>query len=486
MQRIALAAAVLGLAWLGAWTSIVQAQEGAMVTGPEALMRVQSRLGYGPGPSSKQVDPRAWVAEQLDAAQLASQRKPWLPEEIAAIDSPLPSLFAQYRAEVAAFRASRPTAVEMEATPKQAMNREPTFPFSRQMVQGAAAWRMLACSRADLEPPVLARMTEFWFNHLNVYTGKGTVRPFIGHYVLNAIRPNALGRFEDLLLASARHPAMLYYLDQAQSVADGSPGANGQRRGLNENYARELMELHTLGAQGGYTQADVRQLARILSGWTVNPTDDSGFRFAERLHDQGTKVLMGQTFRSDSVREGEAAIRMLARHPATARRIALRLAEFFVADQPPARLVDHLAAVFTTSQGDIRVVMQALVDAPEFWQAGNRLFKTPVDYACSALAAAGGARDRSDIALSLAFLGGAGQPMHGWRTPDGYKTDAATWLAPEALTRRTDFALAVGRRGEDPSFLRPFVAPARWQRIASEPPNLRAGLLLASPEFMFK
>jgi uncharacterized protein (DUF1800 family) len=363
---------------------------------------------------------------------------------------------------------------------------ERAFPFSRQMVQGAAAWRMLACSRPELESPVLARMTEFWFNHLNVFAGKGTVRPFVGHYVLNVIRPHALGRFEDLLLASARHPAMLFYLDQAQSVAEGSPGANGQRRGLNENYARELMELHTLGAQGGYTQADVRQLARILTGWTVNPNDESGFRFAERLHEGGDKVLLGRTFRSAGVREGEEAIRMLARHPSTARRIALRLAEFFVADQPPPRLVERLAPVFSATQGDIRAVMQAMVDAPEFWQADNRLFKTPLDYACSALTASGGAQDRRDIALGLGFLGAAGQPVHGWRTPDGYKTDAATWMAPEALTRRTDFALAVGRRGEDPSFLRPFVDPARWQRISSEPPLLRAGLVLASPEFMFK
>ena len=177
---------------------------------------------------------------------------------------------------------------------------------------------------------------------------------------------------------------------------------------------------------------------------------------------------------------------MLARHSSTAKRVALRLAEFFVSDQPSPALVRHLASVFSATQGDIRAVMQALIESPDFWQADNRLFKTPLDYACSALTASGGAQDRRDIAMSLAFLGNAGQPMHGWRTPDGYKTDAATWLAPEALTRRTDFALAMGRRGEDPSFLQPFVEATRWKRIASEPPALRAGLLLASPEFMYK
>ncbi len=485
----------------------VLAQAGA--GGDPLGLRAQSRLGYGPSASMLQAgEPRTWATQQLELAALASRSSPSLAPELAVFNAPLPSLFAQFREERAARRdgqartavaPANPSAAAMAAPAAVAARPAPSvpgqpsmeagandYPFSQRMARAAAAWRVLSCSRPDLENPLLARMTEFWFNHLNVFAGKGSVRPFVGHYVVNVIRQHALGRFEDLLLASAKHPAMLFYLDQAQSVADGSTGPLGQSRGLNENYARELMELHTLGAQGGYSQADVRQLARILTGWTVDPNDGSGFRFAERLHDRGDKVLLGRRFSSGGIAEGEEAIRMLARHPSTARRVSQRLAEFFVADQPSAQLVNRLAGVFTSSQGNIKATMQALIESPEFWQAENRLFKTPLDYACSVMAAAGGVKDQRDVALTLGFLAGAGQPVHGWRTPDGYKTDAATWMAPEALTRRTDFALTIGRRTEEPASLRPFIQAATWERIAREPEAMRAGLVLASPEFMYK
>jgi uncharacterized protein (DUF1800 family) len=300
------------------------------------------------------------------------------------------------------------------------------------------------------------------------------------------IRAHALGKFEDLLLASARHPAMLFYLDQAQSVAEGSKGYLGNARGLNENYARELMELHTLGVDAGYTQADVRELARILTGWTVAPRQNDGFRFDARAHDGGEKQLLGKVFTNRGVQEGEDAIRMLARHPATARRIASRMASFFVSDQPSQALIDTLASSFSASQGDIAATLRTLVASPEFWQAEGKLFKTPFDFACSSLAALGGVREPRDAAAALGFLAQAGQPVHGWQTPDGYKTDAATWLSPEALTRRADFALALGRRHESPEFLSAFLSTQSMQRIAQEPAALRTGLMLASPEFMRK
>jgi uncharacterized protein (DUF1800 family) len=491
------ATAVLALAWAFALAAPVQAPVGADAA-PELvasqLWRAQNRLGYGPHPATQEAidagaDARPWARRQIDLAHQASRSAPAIGPELAAFNAPLPSLFAQYRAEreaeLAARRTTPPTMANApgsqpgEAAPER-------YPFSRAMVQSASAWRLQSCSRPDLENALLARLTEFWFNHLNVFAGKGTVRPFVGHYLVNAIRPHVLGRFEDLLLASAKHPAMLFYLDQAQSVAEGSTGAQGSSRGLNENYARELLELHTLGAQGGYQQADVRQLARILTGWTVDPNDPSGFRFVERQHDRASKTLLGQTIAAEGLREGETAIRMLARHPSTARRVSQRLAEFFVTDQPPPALVHRLAAVFEASQGDLRAVMHQLVDAPEFWAQENRLFKTPMDYACSTLTALGGVREPRDVVVTLGFLTSTGQPMFGWRTPDGYKTDSATWLAPEALTRRTDLALTLGRGIETPAFLQRYLLPARWERIAREAPGLRAGLVLASPEFMYK
>ena len=446
--------------------------------GVAAAWRATSRLGYGPSAvtaQAAQADAKAWALQQIDAAHAASQRAPTLPAEVARFNEPLNDIARDFQAEREARRnkreqASQPNPANMASNAGGAEN------FSREMQQSATAWRLMACSDPAIEQPLLARMTEFWFNHLNVFAGKGSVRPFVGHYLVNVIRANALGRFEDMLLASARDPAMLFYLDQAQSNA----------RGLNENYARELMELHTLGVNAGYTQNDVHELARILSGWTVGLQQGEGFRFAGRLHDNGDKLLLGRGFQADGVREGEEAIRMLARHPATARRIAQRLAATFVADQPPQVLVDRLAATFSRTQGDIRAVMRTLVQSPEFWRADNTLFKTPLDFACSALTAGGGAKERREIQLTLGFLAQAGQPVHGWQTPDGYKTDAATWLAPEALTRRADYAMALGRRINEPTYLLPFLSAVSRERIAREAPGERAGLMLASPDFMSK
>lgn len=444
-----------------------------------AVWRVTSRLGFGPTELTvrgAQQNPKAWATSQIEAAYAASQRSASIPQDINRFNEPIGKIASDCRAE----REARKNIKEQDNPPKPGLMMannaaEPTG-FSREMMQTAAAWRLMSCSDPSIENPLLARMTEFWFNHLNVFAGKGSVRPFAGHYVVNVIRPNALGKFEDLLLASARHPAMLFYLDQAQSNV----------RGLNENYARELMELHTLGVDAGYTQNDVRELARILTGWTVGLQQGEGFRFADRLHDSGDKTLLGWRFTSGGVREGEDAIRMLARHPATAKRIAKRLAMTFVSDKPPQALIDQLAATFTRTQGDIRSVMRTLVESPEFWKTENALFKTPLDFACSALTAGGGAKDRREIQLTLSFLAQAGQPMHGWQTPDGYKTDAATWLAPEALTRRADYAVALGNHIHEPTYLQPFLSASSRERIAREQPATRAGLTLASPDFMSK
>ncbi|RZJ27162.1 MAG: DUF1800 domain-containing protein [Haliea sp.] len=452
-----------------------RAQGVAPDTGAAAAWRATSRLGYGPTAATApaaQAGAKAWALQQLDEAFAASQRAPQIPADLARFNQPANQLAADFHAEREARRLARVNAAGAAPPALPAADEN----FSREMQQSAAAWRLMACSDPALEPPLLARLTEFWFNHLNVFVGKGTVRPFVGHYAVNVIRAHALGKFEDLLLASARHPAMLFYLDQAQSNA----------RGLNENYARELMELHTLGVNAGYTQNDVRELARILTGWTVALPQGEAFRFAERLHDKGDKVLLGRTFAADGQREGEDAIRMLARHPATAQRIAQRLAETFVSDQPPKALTDRLAATFTRTQGDIRAVMSTLITSPEFWREGNMLFKTPLDFACSALAAGGGVKDKRDLQQTLGFLAQAGQPMHGWQTPDGYKTDAATWLAPEALTRRADHAMNLGARMAEPLYLQPFLSRASRDRIAREAPGTRAGLTLASPDFMRK
>lgn len=502
-RRTAIQALVAFLSPVGATLGRPAVAQGAPLSPNAETWRAMARVGYGPTAAlirAVQAAPsaRAWALQQVDAAFAASQQAPRIAPELADFNAPLPRIFEGAQAERVARAKRKPDAAldggAAQARPMDLTAARAPEHFSRTLVQQAAAWRLASCSRPEDENPLLARMTEFWFNHFNVYVGKGAVRPFAGHYVVHVARAHALGKFEDLLLASARHPAMLLYLDQARSVATGTRGPNGSTRGLNENYARELMELHTLGVAGGYTQSDVRELARMLTGWTVGADAASGFRFVARLHDTGRKQLMGQTypggFAGAGVREGEDAIRMLARHPSTAQRVSLRLARFFVADEPAPALVQALSHTFSSTQGDLRSVLRTLLESPDFWHPDNRLFKTPMDFACSALTALQSAgpleQDRRSLVLSLGFLSNAGQPLHGWQTPDGYRTDAATWLVPEALTRRADFALALARHAPDLDFLAPYLGAATRQAIGQEKPALRAGLMLASPDFMYK
>jgi uncharacterized protein (DUF1800 family) len=472
------------------------------------VWRAVSRIAYGPTANllaqvQAAPSPQTWALQQIDLAHTASLQQAFIASDLTDFNADLPGLFAaakqerELRLKIKPGKATAPQSMQqdMDATNERRMvfshTMAPEF-FSRRVTQQTAAWRLGSCSQPELENPLLARMTEFWFNHLNVYIGKGAVRPYVGHYLLNVIRANALGKFEDLLLASAHHPAMLLYLDQAQSVAEGSPGAQGKTRGLNENYARELMELHTLGVKGGYSQTDVHELARILTGWTIGPAEKTGFRFAPRLHDTGTKQLLGQTFpstpRTSGEQEGIDAIRLLARQAATAQRVSLRLAQFFVADTPNPKLVNALAHTFMDSQGDMRAVMQTLLTSADFWAAENQLFKTPIDFVCSALTATQNPdnQDRRGLVLAAGYLANAGQPLHGWQTPDGYVFDAATWLAPEALTRRADFALGLTRQTPSLVFLKPYLSANTLNSIDHERPALQAGLMLASPDFMRK
>jgi uncharacterized protein (DUF1800 family) len=472
-----------------------------------AVWRATSRLGYGPTPTlvdTAQPSSKAWSLAQLDAARASSQSAARIPSALQLLAATQAQVSSRYSAERAARKASR-AALQKATVPMQIgdaisaanapaasarLGDEPES-YSRDVQQAAGIWRLASCSDPEMENPLLARMTEFWFNHFNVFVGKGTVRPYVGHYLLGAIRPHALGKFEDLLLATAQHPAMLMYLDQAQSSL----------RGLNENYARELMELHTLGVNGGYTQADVRELARILTGWSVDVQTGQGFVFRPRAHEEGSKALMGRTFAENGQAQGIAALKFLAAHPATAQRVSARLVAFFVADQPSKALTDRLARTFTQTSGDLHAVMKSLIESPEFWDSGNTLFKTPMDFVCSSLAAAGATKDDAkdnahahaktnsfpNLRRAAGFLAQAGQPLHGWQTPDGYKTDAATWLAPEALTRRADFAFAIAGRIDEPTFLQNFYGTATRERIARESgASARAGLLLAAPEFMKK
>jgi len=299
-------------------------------------------------------------------------------------------------------------------------------------------------------------MSDFWFNHFNVFLGKGADRFLLPTYVEQVIRPHALGRFRDLLIATAQSPAMLFYLDNVQSVAPAEaranpgPGANPRRRGINENYARELLELHTLGVDGGYTQHDVIEVARILTGWSMEPPDrGGGFVFRPRVHDDGEKTVLGVRFPAGHGEdEGVRLLEMLARHPATIRHVCRKLCARFVSDDPPDGCVDLAVVAWERSDGDLREVLRAIARAPEFWSAAARdsKVKTPLEFVVSAARAVRADPDATPgLANAAARLG---QPLYMQPSPAGYPERQEEWVNSGALLGRMNFAvaLAAGRQ----------------------------------------
>jgi uncharacterized protein (DUF1800 family) len=301
-------------------------------------------------------------------------------------------------------------------------------------------------------------MTDFWFNHFNVFLRKNEATPYyLVSYERDVIRPHSLGKFEDLLEGVAHSPAMLIYLDNANSTGPDSlaaqraklnparnPNAKKNRQGLNENYARELMELHTLGVNGGYTQADVIQVARILTGWTVDrPQRGGDFRFDPNRHEPGAKKVMGHKFKENGEREGRDLLHFLATRPATARFLSRKLAVRFVSDDPPATLINRMAATYMSSSGDISAVLTTLFHSPEFWTTNtyHAKVKTPLEYVASAVRA--GNADIANLRPLANALREMGMPLYGAVPPTGYKWDAADWVSTGALVNRMNFALAL-------------------------------------------
>ncbi len=293
-----------------------------------------------------------------------------------------------------------------------------------------------------------AVMTDFWANHFNVYASKGFVRLYEGDYLERAIRPSALGKFSALLLATARHPAMLLYLDNAESRREsGESMSAGKRGGLNENYARELLELHTLGVDGGYTQRDVQEVARVLTGWSVTQLRGGRFEymFKKGAHDKGEKKLLGQVFPAGRGEdEGLRLLELLGRHPATARHVATRLCARFVADQPPPSCVAAASNAFRQSDGDIKQVVRAIVKDASFWAPAARRskLKTPLELVASTARALGAMPDGS-LALSRT-LEQLGEPLLQERVPTGYPDSEPEWASGGGMLARMTFATELG------------------------------------------
>ncbi len=480
-------------------------------------LHLSNRLGFGPAPGDL-----ARIAEAGIDNYIQSQLHPQtqnLPASVTSVLRSLPAfgrdtgdLYAEYW-----WKAQYPDPKSLPQDEKKKLKRR-----ENQVMRQAQTARL---ARAVASPWQLHEaLVEFWFNHFNVYEKKGPDKVWIGSYEEDAIRPYTLGKFSDLLLATARHPAMLVYLDNAQNVApeaaaddmggDSAPKGKKKSKGINENYAREVMELHTLGVDGGYTQADVIALAHILTGWTVGSggeadaadaaklykRDRGSFRFARKKHDPAQETLLGRNFGGDDVSEGEQALLMLAAHPSTAHHISYQLAQYFVADKPDATLVDAMTRTFRSSSGDIRAVMGAMIAHPLFVappSVGTK-YKTPYHFVVSAARAAAIApANMGSLARPLEDLG---QPLYGCLTPDGYACTQSAWLDSNALLHRISFATDLGNGvysgfgpndsldPPDPERLLETVGPALSKQtiamIAALPRASRAGAILGSPDFM--
>ena len=426
----------------------------APMTSLDSARHVLNRLAYGALPGQVESVAREgvwrWVDRQLG---FSTARDP----AIAALESTfeilhtsaieLQSMQQRQQAQVQRAQAIGDSAARKQALDMLRLNQSGGRKNLRVLLGELASVTVVRAVQSDRQLPEI--LADFWTNHFNVFIGKNQDRPFVPEYLEATIRAHALGRFEDLLIATARSPAMLLYLDNAQSVAPHRyPRLNQNApRGLNENYARELMELHTLGVDGGYTQQDVVNVARILTGWGVDRRDGR-FLFRAAAHDRGAKVVLGERFPANHGEdEGMRLLRQLASHPATMHHVSARLCARFVADAPPDGCIDDAVRAWKESRGEIREVIRAIVRSPDFWAASNvrSKVKTPLEFVVSAVRALGGTADFTPrTAQRIALLG---QPLFQKQTPNGYGESEEDWVNSGALLARMNFAvqLASGR-----------------------------------------
>jgi uncharacterized protein (DUF1800 family) len=463
---------------------VVPATEPREQTADQQVQQVLNRLGFGARPGDaariRAVGVDQWIALQLAPDRIDDQRAEAVVASYEGLRRPTSELVAMYvEGQQAIRRFQRDAAQRGDSGGKRDMRAEVLREDPRLREQLRQSQRIVGeVQSARLARAVVSErqlqevMTDFWANHFTVFAGKGQTRLYIPEYERDVIRPNALGRFRDLLGAVAKSPAMLFYLDQWQSAADSMQPALQRvrrplprRRGLNENYARELLELHTLGADNGYTQQDVIEVARALTGWTMNPRQGAAFVFRPEIHDAGRKAVLGHALPAGrGIEDGEAVLDLLARDPRTARFIARKLAVRFVSDEPPAALVDRAARTFLQTDGDIREVVRTIVTSPEFFSraAYRSKVKSPFELVASALRAVGADADTSmRSAQVVAFLG---QPIYGHQAPNGWPETGEAWMNTGAILNRINFglALAAGRL--------PNASVAHW----SEAERLRA------------
>ncbi|MBV9549318.1 MAG: DUF1800 domain-containing protein [Alphaproteobacteria bacterium] len=416
-----------------------------------AAVALADRIGWGGGPPV--ADPAQYLRDQLHPSN-----NDGLPPEIAARIAAMPisrmtlgeiaedvgasRLALQQQRQMAAANASSTAQADPQRNPAQMQYRQKLTDYARQAAERSLLRDIYSKNQ------LREQLVWFWFNHFNVNQRKGVIAAMVGDYEEQAIRPHVLGKFRDLLIATAFHPAMLQYLDNQQNAAGH----------INENFAREIMELHTMGVGSGYTQKDVQELARILTGVGINfgaqarprlaalalRAGADGIAFAPGRHDFGDKQFLGQTIKGSGADEAVKALTMLSRQPATARFVSKKLAEFFCCDAPPDRLVAAMAATFLKSDGDITQVLTTLFNAPDFTANLGSKFKDPVHYAVSAVRAAYGETPIQNLTPVMNWLMRMGEPLYGHETPDGYALTADAWSGPGAMETRFEIATVAG------------------------------------------
>lgn len=368
-------------------------------------------------------------------------------------------------------------------------------PVEATLFRAEAQARFDKALRADAG--FVERLVYFWSNHFCVSVAKdNVVRASAGAFEREAIRPFVLGRFADMLMAVERHPAMLFYLDNQQSIGPDSRAGKNRQRGLNENLAREIMELHTLGVGSGYTQADVTSFARILTGWTMAGREGrlgepGSSVFNANAHEPGDAVLLGKTYPAGGMAQAEAALNDIAGHPATARHIATELARHFIADDPPPAAVARLAKVFAKSDGNLRALATTLIDMPEAWSTPLAKMRSPLDY-IAAIRRAVGPGPANDPGQSLNWLNVLGEPLWQPPGPNGFSDQADSWASAEGMKVRLDIAWQAARQVKDignpndmlDAVIGPFASPETRQAVArAESKQQGLALLLMAPEF---
>ena len=440
------------------------------LTARDSAFHALNRLAYGARPGEADSVARfgvmRWIDRQLEPDRIPDQRVTERERSFKILDYDRADLASRYRdAQRERQRTQRDAAASGDTERVKAAG-----PM-REFRELGGELQQLAIVRAALSERQLREvMVDFWTNHFNVFIGKGADRFLLPSYIEETIRPRALGRFEDLLIATAESPAMLFYLDNAQSVAPGSQptrprqflapfrrprfGRNEmpedrrrrQPTGINENYARELLELHTLGVDGGYTQQDIIEVARIFTGWSIErPDQGAGFAFHDWAHDRGTKHVFGLTFTNDGQQEGIRLLKYLAMQRATMHHVSAKLCARFVADEPPDGCVDVAVAAWQRTGGDIRAVLRAIFTSPDFWapQAVGNKVKTPFEFVVSAVRAASVEPD--DTPRFAQLVARLGEPLYQQPAPTGYAETESHWVNSGALLARMNAAMMIAK-----------------------------------------